>query len=108
MIRKWNLWGYVDARDAAQAVRKALESKIEGAEVFTIANADTVMLADNAELLGKVFPNVPLKGDKSKKKNRIGTRPCSQLRKLGASFATNRSSVGVMQLRNSKNSFGFR
>ena len=41
--RKWNLWGYIDARDAAQAVRKALEAPLKGAEVFIIANADTVM-----------------------------------------------------------------
>ena len=24
-LRKWNLWGYIDARDGAQAVRRALE-----------------------------------------------------------------------------------
>ena len=23
-LRKWNLWGYIDARDGAQAIRKAL------------------------------------------------------------------------------------
>ncbi|MDG7012074.1 MAG: NAD(P)-dependent oxidoreductase [Nitrososphaerota archaeon] len=60
-IRKWNLWGYVDARDAAQAVRKALEVKIEGAEVFIIANADTVMAASDEELLASAFPRVPVK-----------------------------------------------
>ena len=30
-IRKWNLWGYVDARDVAQAARLGLEAPIEGA-----------------------------------------------------------------------------
>ena len=25
LLRKWNLWGYIDARDGAQAVRRALE-----------------------------------------------------------------------------------
>ena len=30
--RKWNLWSYIDARDGAQAVRKALEAPIKGAE----------------------------------------------------------------------------
>ena len=25
-LRQWNLWGYIDARDGAQAVRLALES----------------------------------------------------------------------------------
>ncbi len=59
--RKWNLWGYIDARDAAQAVRRALEVKIKGAEVFIIANADTVMAASNEELLGAVFPKVAVK-----------------------------------------------
>ncbi len=59
-IRKWNLWGYVDARDAAQAVRRALEVKIKGAEAFIVANADTVMAASDEELLASVFPRVPV------------------------------------------------
>ena len=57
--RKWNVWSYIDARDAAQAFRLALEADIKGAEVFIIANADTVMLRDNQGLLAEVFPNVP-------------------------------------------------
>ena len=32
-IRKWNLWGYVDARDVAQAVARSLEADVRGAEV---------------------------------------------------------------------------
>jgi nucleoside-diphosphate-sugar epimerase len=60
-IRMWNLWGYIDARDAAQAIRKALEAPIKGAEVFIIANAETVMLRSDTELLAEVFPDVPLK-----------------------------------------------
>lgn len=59
--RKWNFWGYIDARDAAQAIRLALEAKIKGAEVFIIANADSVMRRDNQGLLKEVFPNVPHK-----------------------------------------------
>jgi nucleoside-diphosphate-sugar epimerase len=58
-LRKWNLWGYIDARDGAQAIRRALESEITGAEVFVIANADTVMSRPNAELVAEVFPGVP-------------------------------------------------
>ncbi len=59
--RKWNLWAYIDARDAAQAVRLALEAKIKGAEVFIIANADGVMHRDNQGLLKEAFPDVPHK-----------------------------------------------
>jgi nucleoside-diphosphate-sugar epimerase len=59
--RKWNLWAYIDARDGAQAIRKALEADRTGAEVFVIANADTVMSRPNAELVAEVFPGVPLR-----------------------------------------------
>jgi nucleoside-diphosphate-sugar epimerase len=59
--RKWNLWSYIDARDAAQAIRRALEAPLKGAEVFIIANSDTVMTRPTSELLDEVFPNVPLK-----------------------------------------------
>jgi nucleoside-diphosphate-sugar epimerase len=58
LARKWNLWGYIDARDGAQAVRRALEFETPGCEVFIIANADTVMSRPNAELLAEVFPGV--------------------------------------------------
>ncbi|MGK9165095.1 NAD(P)-dependent oxidoreductase [Inquilinus limosus] len=59
--RKWNLWAYIDARDAAQAIRLALESKLTGADVFVIANADTVMNQPNDALLDAVYPGVPRK-----------------------------------------------
>jgi nucleoside-diphosphate-sugar epimerase len=56
--RKWNLWGYIDARDGAQAVRKAIEAAFTGFEAFIIANADTVMSRSNASLMAEVFPGV--------------------------------------------------
>jgi nucleoside-diphosphate-sugar epimerase len=61
--RKWNLWGYVDARDVAQSCRLALEAPITGAEVFIIAAADTVTNRPSRELLAEVFPEVPLRGE---------------------------------------------
>ncbi len=61
MIRKWNLWGYVDARDVAQSCRLGLEADIQGAEAFIIAAADTAMNRPNSELMAEVFPNVPLR-----------------------------------------------
>jgi nucleoside-diphosphate-sugar epimerase len=60
-LRKWNLWGYIDARDGAQAVRKSLEYDAVGTDVFIVANADTVMSRPNDELLAEVFPDVPVK-----------------------------------------------
>ncbi len=58
--RIWNLWGYIDARDGAQAVRRALEFDGTGAEVFVIANADTVMSRSSASLAAEYFPDVPV------------------------------------------------
>jgi len=57
-LRKWNLWGYVDARDGAQAVLRALDVAAPGFDRFIIAAADTVMTRPNAELLDEVFPGV--------------------------------------------------
>ena len=59
-LRKWNLWGYIDGRDGAQAVAKALENGKPGFEAFIIANADTVMSRSSASLAAEVFPNVPV------------------------------------------------
>ena len=62
-LRKWNLWGYIDGRDGAQAVSRALATAGPGFERFIIAAADTVMSRPNAELVAEVFPDVPLRGD---------------------------------------------
>ena len=59
-LRKWNLWGYVDARDVAQACRLGLEKDVDGAEIFIIAAADTVMNRPSRDLLAEVFPGVTL------------------------------------------------
>ncbi|WP_066039452.1 NAD-dependent epimerase/dehydratase family protein [Herbiconiux solani] len=59
--RAWNAWGYIDARDGAQAVRLALESTLTGFEAFIIAAADTVMSTPSAELAEKYFPKVPFR-----------------------------------------------
>ena len=59
--RKWNLWGYIDARDGAHAIERALEAAPAGFDQFIIAAADTVMTRPNSELLAEVFPDVPLK-----------------------------------------------
>ena len=61
LLRKWNLWGYVDARDVAQSCRVSLEAGTRGAEAFIIAAADTVMRQPNQDLMAKVFPGVPLR-----------------------------------------------
>jgi nucleoside-diphosphate-sugar epimerase len=93
--RKWNLWAYIDARDAAQAVRLALEAKIKGAEVFIIANADGAMHRDNQGLLKEVFPDVPHKRSFGpnetllaieKARSMLGYKPIHSWRESSAKF----------------------
>jgi nucleoside-diphosphate-sugar epimerase len=60
-LRKWNLWGYVDARDVAAAVRLGLEADIRGSEICIVAAADTVMTRPSADLMAEIFPSVPLR-----------------------------------------------
>ena len=62
-LRKWNLWGYIDERDAAAACRLALEAQAKGSASYIIAAADTVMNRPSASLLAEVFPGVALTRD---------------------------------------------
>lgn len=62
-LRKWNLWAYIDGRDGAQAVARALENGKPGFEAFIIAAADSVMSRSSASLAAEVFPEVTVTKD---------------------------------------------
>ena len=51
-----NLWGYVDARDSAQACRRALEVSLTGHEALFIAAPNTFMKTPTAELVRRFYP----------------------------------------------------
>lgn len=60
--RKVNMWGYVDARDAGEACRLAIEADVSGHERLIIAAADTIVDIPSAELMSKYYSQVPLRG----------------------------------------------
>lgn len=60
-IRKLNLWGYVDARDAGEACRLAIEAPLSGHEKMIIAAADNVTAFPSAELVERHYPDVTLR-----------------------------------------------
>jgi nucleoside-diphosphate-sugar epimerase len=62
LLRKWNLWSYIDERDAAAACRLSLTADIRASDSFIIAAADSVMTRPSADLMAEVFPGVPLTG----------------------------------------------
>lgn len=83
-LRKWNLWGYVDARDVAQLCRLGLTADTTGSDNFIAAAADTCMNRPSRSLMAEVFPNVPLREtlseygtllDISKAKKKLGYVP---------------------------------
>lgn len=57
----WDLWGYLDARDAADAFLKALAWQGQGHLRTFISAADTYSETPTAELLKGAFPSVPVK-----------------------------------------------
>ena len=58
--RQFNLWGYIDARDAARACRLALEADLKGAHIFSIAASDSIMNIPSSDLAAKAMPDVPV------------------------------------------------
>ena len=61
-VRMWNLWGYIDVRDAAASCRNALEADTTGSVNLIIANDDTIMERSSADLMADVFPGVEVRG----------------------------------------------
>ena len=59
--RKMNLWGYVDARDAGEACRLAVENAAPGHQAMIIAAADSLIDVSSAELMATYFPDTPLR-----------------------------------------------
>jgi nucleoside-diphosphate-sugar epimerase len=87
LLRKWNLWGYVDARDVAAAIRAALDADTTGAEVCIVAAADTVMTRDSADLMREVFPGVPLRREVSGRETLLAIDRARDLLGYGPTYA---------------------
>jgi nucleoside-diphosphate-sugar epimerase len=56
-----SLWNYIDARDAAQAIRLALDYATKGFGAFVISSDDTVMPQDSRDLLRIAYPDARLR-----------------------------------------------
>jgi nucleoside-diphosphate-sugar epimerase len=55
------LWGYVDARDAARAIRLALEQPDVGYATLNIAAGDTLASEPTAELVRRYHPTTEIR-----------------------------------------------
>lgn len=60
--RKMNLWSYVDAEDAGEACRLAVEADLDGHHRMIIAAADTLMDGATSDLAAEFLADVPVRG----------------------------------------------
>jgi nucleoside-diphosphate-sugar epimerase len=56
-----NLWGYIDARDVAAAVRLALTVDVRGHEAFFVAAVDSFMPDPSASLVRESYPSTSIR-----------------------------------------------
>lgn len=61
--REWDIWAYIDGRDAGTAVEKALHQTERGFHPYLIIADDTVMPIPTAEIIQERFSHVPIKGE---------------------------------------------
>lgn len=61
--RSWNLFGYVDVRDCAQACELALQADVQGADAMIIAAADTIIDEPSRPLAERIFPGLEFRRD---------------------------------------------
>lgn len=57
----YNFSGYVDVRDAAQAVRLGLTAAVSGLQVYNIGAADTLCVEPTAELVSTYLPQMAVR-----------------------------------------------
>lgn len=81
-----NLWGYVDARDAAQACRRALEVDLTGHEAFFIAAPDTFMKTPTAELVRRFYPEARIAPDFAGRPSLLSTAKAARLLRYKAEY----------------------
>jgi nucleoside-diphosphate-sugar epimerase len=77
--RKWNLWGYIDARDGAEAIRLAVEAGHPGFDTFVIFAADTVMTRENQSLVEEYFPGVEVRGSLGRNESLTSTAKAKRI-----------------------------
>lgn len=61
--RQFNLWSYIDVRDAAAACSAALTADVQGAGEFIIASPETTMPIPTRDLIDRYYPSVEVRRD---------------------------------------------
>ena len=81
-VRRWNLWGYVDARDVAQAARLGLEAAIEGSEIAIVAAVGHGHDPPERRPDGRGLPDGPAAPTGRRPRDAARHRPCPAAARL--------------------------
>ncbi|MFE6029811.1 NAD-dependent epimerase/dehydratase family protein [Streptomyces niveus] len=76
---RMDLWGWLDTRDAARAVRYALLAELTGCHVLNVAAADTSSPVPTAQLLEEHHPGVPYFTEPTGRTSLFDTSACARL-----------------------------
>ncbi|MFF4755755.1 NAD-dependent epimerase/dehydratase family protein [Streptomyces sp. NPDC002514] len=74
-----DLWGWLDTRDAAAVIRRAVEADITGCHVLNVAAPDTSSPLPTSELLQRHHPGVPAFAPLPGRASLIDTKTCADL-----------------------------
>ena len=72
--RKMNLWSYVDAEDAGEACRLAVEAELDGHQRMIVAANDTLMDAATLDLAAQFLKDVPVRRDLAGNRSFLSSR----------------------------------
>lgn len=81
-----NLWSYIDARDAAQACRLALEADITGHEPFFVAAPNTFMKAPTADLVRQCYPDTEIRTDLDANQSLLDSSKAARILNFSAQY----------------------
>ncbi|MET4921400.1 NAD(P)-dependent oxidoreductase [Streptomyces sp. PSRA5] len=90
---RMDLWGWLDTRDAARAVRYALLAELTGCHVLNVAADDTSSPVPTAQLLEEHHPGVPYFAELTGHASLFDTSACARL--LGFAPRHRRSPLGA-------------
>ncbi|WP_433893226.1 NAD-dependent epimerase/dehydratase family protein [Streptomyces sp. CA-111067] len=77
--QRHDLWGWLDTRDAAHAVRLALEKEIGGCHVVNVTAADTTSELPSAELMAAHHPGTEVRAEIAEHGTLFDTAECTAL-----------------------------
>jgi nucleoside-diphosphate-sugar epimerase len=82
-----NLWSYIDTRDAAGAVRLALEAEVSGHEMFFVSARDSFMNCETASLVRAYYPETEIRPGFEGNQSLFDTRKAARVLGFEASYS---------------------